>query len=83
MITASSEAPQWAHRLAQDISDEIARIQARRAPVPLASFLKADLPNAATYTGHWIYVRDATGGAVPAFSNGTNWLRADTSAVIS
>lgn len=83
MITVSSEAPQWAQRLAQDISDELARMQARRGPVALASFVKADLPSAANYTGHWIYVRDATGGAVPAFSNGVAWLRADTSAVIS
>jgi len=46
------------------------------------SYAKASLP-AATPAGKIIYVTDATGGACIAFSNGTNWLRCDTSAVIS
>lgn len=48
----------------------------------MPSSVKADLP-AATGSARWIYVTDAAGGAVPAFNNGSNWLRCDTSAVIS
>lgn len=31
----------------------------------------------------WIYVSDETGGAVPAFNDGTNWRRATDRAVVS
>lgn len=81
-ITIPRDAPQWARAMADDISREL-RARTRGFPVTLASFPKADLPDASRWVGSWIYVPDATGGAVPAFSNGTNWLRADTSAVIS
>jgi hypothetical protein len=40
----------------------------------LRSYTVATLPSAAV-AGQMIYVSDETGGAVPAFSNGTNWLR--------
>lgn len=82
MITVPRDAPPWAQALADDITREM-KARARGFPVVLASFPKADLPDAARWVGSWIYVNDATGGAVPAFSNGVNWLRADTSVIIS
>jgi hypothetical protein len=51
-------------------------------PVGFPSYTVAGLPSAAT-AGQMIYVSNATGGAVMAFSNGTNWLRCDTSAIIT
>lgn len=82
MVTVPRDAPVWAQQLADDVTREL-RSRVRGFPVVLASFVKADLPDAARWAGAWIYVSDATGGAVPAFSNGTDWLRSDTSAVIS
>jgi hypothetical protein len=50
----------------------------------LPSFTVAALPGAATAgAGALAFVSDASGGAVPAFSDGTDWRRADTSAVVS
>jgi hypothetical protein len=50
----------------------------------LPSFTVAGLPSAATAgAGALTFVSDATGGAVFAFSDGTDWRRADTSAVVS
>ena len=49
----------------------------------LPSYLKTAVPPATTNAGALIYVSDATGGACPMFSNGTNWLRVDTSAIMS
>lgn len=51
-------------------------------PVSLKSYPKASVP-AATTAGQLIYVSDAATGATVCYSNGTNWLRVDTSAVLS
>lgn len=83
MVSVPQTAPDWARRLADDVTAEFDRVSARGFPVRLPSYPKADLPLAASYPGSMIFVSDATGGAVPAFSNGVAWLRADTSAVIS
>jgi hypothetical protein len=82
MVTVPRDAPAWAQQLADDVSREL-RVRAKGLPVVLASFVKTDLPDPARWANSWIYVSNATGGAVPAFSNGTNWLRSDTSAIIS
>jgi hypothetical protein len=82
MVTVPRDAPQWAQALADDVTKEL-RVRARGFPTVLASFPKADLPLASRWIGSWIYVPDDVGGAVPAYSNGTNWLRADTSVIIS
>ena len=50
--------------------------------VQLTGYLVADLPDASR-AGGWIYVEDETGGAVPAFSDGTNWRRCTDRAVVS
>lgn len=52
-------------------------------PQPLATFTVANVPSAATYARCMIYVSNETGGAVPAFSDGTNWRRVTDRAVVS
>jgi hypothetical protein len=51
-------------------------------PVGLRSYPKASVPPATT-AGQLIYVSDAATGATVCYSNGTNWLRVDTSAILS
>lgn len=45
------------------------------APLRLMSFAVADLPDASLWTGAIVFVSDEAGGAVPAWSDGTNWKR--------
>lgn len=52
-------------------------------PAVLASFTVATVPTASLYTGGMIYVSNETGGAVPAFSDGTNWRRVTDRAIVS
>jgi hypothetical protein len=52
-------------------------------PVRVKSYTVAALPDATLGTGQCIYVSDETGGAVLAFSDGTNWRRATDRAVVS
>jgi hypothetical protein len=68
--------------MADDITREL-RARVRGFPVVLARFGKADLPDAARWQGSWIWVTDDVGGAIPAYSNGTNWLRCTDAAIIS
>ncbi len=49
----------------------------------LASYTVAGAPAAADHANMLIYVSDETGGATIAFSDGTNWLRAQDRAIIS
>lgn len=53
------------------------------APIGLRSYSVASVPSAASYSGAMIYVTNETGGAIPAFSDGTNWRRVTDRAVIS
>lgn len=53
------------------------------APIRLASFTVAGVPTASLWTGAMIYVSNETGGAVPAFSDGTNWRRVTDRAIVS
>jgi len=62
---------------------EIERLRNNARIVRLASYTVADLPDAAQYTGAQIFVSDETGGAVPAFSDGTNWRRVTDRTVVS
>lgn len=48
----------------------------------LRSYTVATLPSAAT-AGQMIYVSNETGGATPAFSDGTNWRRVTDRAIVS
>lgn len=81
MIPVAAEAPVWAHELARRVDSEI-REQTSQ-PVRLPTFVMADLPSAARHRTCWIYVSDESGGAVPAFSDGTDWRRCTDRAVIS
>jgi hypothetical protein len=51
-------------------------------PVFFASYTASSLPSAAT-AGGLIYVSDEAGGAVLAFSDGTNWRRLTDRAIVS
>lgn len=54
------------------------------APLKLPSYTVAGAPNAATAgAGAQIYVTNEVGGAVPAFSDGTNWRRVTDRTVIA
>lgn len=52
-------------------------------PLVLKPYAFADLPAAALWSGALIYVTDDIGGAVPAFSDGTDWRRCTDRAVVS
>jgi hypothetical protein len=52
-------------------------------PPVLPSYTVAGVPSAATYARGLIYVSNETGGAVIAFSDGTNWRRVTDRAVIA
>jgi len=50
--------------------------------VQLTAYVVASLPDATT-AGGLIFVSDETGGAVPAFSDGTNWRRVTDRVIVS
>lgn len=55
-------------------------------PLPLKSFVVADLTGdyaASLWSGATIYVSNESGGAVVAFSDGTNWRRVTDRAIVS
>lgn len=52
-------------------------------PVGLKSYTVASVPAANVAAGQTIYVSNESGGAVLAFSDGTNWLRVTDRAIIS
>lgn len=52
-------------------------------PVKLRSYNIASLPAASTYAGALVYVTDETGGAVPAFSDGSSWRRVTDRNIVS
>lgn len=53
------------------------------APVRLQEFTVATLPYASEWRGGLVYVSNESGGAVPAFSDGTNWRRVTDRVVVS
>lgn len=61
-------------------NDNFAEIYGHLAPLP--SYTVATLPSAAT-AGRLILVTDESGGAVPAFSDGTGWRRMTDRATVS
>jgi hypothetical protein len=52
-------------------------------PVRLPNYTVAGVPSAASLSGAMIYVSNETGGAVVAFSDGTDWRRVTDRAIIS
>lgn len=59
------------------------RLQSITGPQQLFTYTVATLPSAATFTNAIVYVSNAAGGAIQAFSDGTNWRRVDDRAVVS
>lgn len=54
-----------------------------QGPVSLGSYSTASLPSASNSgAGAMIFVSDAVGGSIPAFSDGVNWLRCTDRSVI-
>lgn len=51
--------------------------------IRLPTYTVATVPDATAYTGGLIYVSDEAGGAVPAFSDGTDWRRVTDRSVVS
>lgn len=51
--------------------------------VTLPSYTVGTVPSASKNPSSMIYVSNESGGAVPAFSDGTNWRRVTDRAVIS
>ena len=49
----------------------------------LSTYTVTTLPDAAMWVRGLIYVSNEAGGAVPAFSDGTNWRRVTDRAVVS
>jgi hypothetical protein len=52
-------------------------------PLRLKTFTVAGVPAASEWAGGMIYVADESGGAVPAYSDGTDWRRVTDGVVIS
>lgn len=75
----------------QQAQDWLLTIHARLGsggPLPIKGYAKASLPSATTWgdTSSFtslIYVTDEVGGAILAFSDGTNWRRITDRAVVS
>jgi hypothetical protein len=57
--------------------------RAMNAPLVLKEYAVSTLPSASLWTGGFIYVSDESGGAQPAFSDGTNWRRFTDRSVVS
>ena len=81
MIPVEAHAPTWAHELARRIESEIR--DGTGQPVQLPAFTVSDMPDASRFRYRWIFVSDETGGAVPAFSDGSDWRRCTDRAVVS
>lgn len=73
--------PQWMFSLFRRIGRVLDGPQSR--PFRLASYTVATLPAAVDWPAGLIYVSDEAGGAVPAYSDGTDWRRCTDRAVVS
>lgn len=92
MTTIRTRAPQVGEPIAlgnggassqfASLMQQIVRSLEELATVTAESYTVATLP-AATTAGQIIFVSDEAGGAVIAFSDGTNWRRVTDRAVVS
>lgn len=69
--------PTWLPEYTRTIERELGRANV------LPGFTVATLPSAATNPNAMIFVSNEAGGAVPAFSDGTNWRRVTDRAIVS
>ena len=75
--------------LGQSLEEQIRQIatylQSMRfeSSILLPQYTVSTVPNAADHTAGLVYVTDETGGAVPAFSDGSDWRRVTDRVVVS
>lgn len=67
----------WFDKFFQSLERALGAVEA------MPEYTVATVPDAANAPRSWIYVSDEAGGAVPAFSDGTDWRRVTDRAVIS
>lgn len=65
-----------------DIDRRVRRLEQPQIPT-MQPFAVADLPSPADTLYGLIFITDEVGGAVPAFSDGTNWRRVTDRAIVS
>lgn len=80
-IFRPAQSPLWLENVLRSIEQAMAR--RLDAPIMLQDFAKADLPSAANWRGGMVYVTDDVGGAIPAYSDGTDWRRVSDRAIVS
>lgn len=61
----------------------VERLKRQLNNLPLESFTVATLPTASVFPRCFVWVSDETGGACPAYSDGTNWRRFTDGAIVS
>lgn len=89
MIQIPANSPDWLADVVTRIETVIRTAQSSAKLIP--SFTVANLPQAAEWQSgnakygytRMIYVSNEAGGAVPAFSDGTNWRRVTDRAIVS
>lgn len=77
----SNDAPTWATKFCQDIVRWVEGLNS--GPQRLTAYTVLTLPSPSQYSRTMIYVSNETGGAVPAFSDGTNWRRVTDRVIVS
>ena len=77
LVSISEQHQVFFDDIEQKLNDNLLGFQ-----VQLTSYLVASLPSVTT-AGGLIFVSDETGGAVPAFSDGTNWRRVSDRVIVS
>lgn len=63
--------------------NEVKKLLDNSQPQQVPAYTVSTVPAAASYTGYVIYVSNETGGAVLAFSDGTNWRRVTDRNIVS
>lgn len=76
-----ADAPYWLEQVLSSIRQALSDVWP--TPLSLVPYTVAKLPVAADWAGGVVYVPDETGGAVIAFSDGTNWRRVTDRAIVS
>lgn len=86
LLQKAENVVQWANEVVRTLEITLQGIQTKK-------WTKGDIAQLAVYTvttlpsadpaGQLIYVSDESGGATPAFSDGTNWRRVADRAVVS
>lgn len=79
--TAPQGSPLWLVRAMSDLTLWVQGLF--RGPQRLTSYTVLGVPDATVLLGSQIYVNNESGGAVPAFSDGTNWRRVTDRAIVS